>query len=95
MRALTEYLAVLPEAPGMYTVVSQSGASYTVAARDGACKCPDHRYWGVRCKHLRRVSYATGETPIPAWVETEEVDDQLGALRYVFHTLDRGSARPR
>ena len=43
------------------------------------CECPDHQYRDVRCKHLRRVAYATGECPIPAWIETEEVDDQLGA----------------
>ena len=32
VRALTEYLTVLPEAPGLYEVVSQSGESYTVDA---------------------------------------------------------------
>lgn len=79
VRALTEYLTVLPDAPDPYTVVSQSGASYTVDAREDVFECPDYQYRGVHCKHFRRVAYATGERPIPTWIEAEEVDDQFGA----------------
>lgn len=79
VRALTEYLTVLSEAPDLYTVVSQSGVSYIVDARDGACECPDATYRGVTCKHQRRVAYATGERPIPAWVDAKKADDHLGA----------------
>jgi hypothetical protein len=78
VRALTEYLTVLPEAPDVYQVVSQSGATYTVDARGGACTCPDFEYRDVRCKHLRRVAFATGERPVPAGVDRDGLDEQLG-----------------
>ena len=40
------------------------------------CTCKDHEYRGVRCKHLRRVAFATGEESIPTGVDG--VDPQLG-----------------
>lgn len=79
VRALTEYLTVLPEAPGIYSVVSESGASYTVDGRDGACTCPDFEYRDIRCKHLRRVAFAIGERPLPAWIDRDAIDEHLGA----------------
>jgi hypothetical protein len=84
VRALTQYLTVLDDydrargADDLYMVVSQSGDEYLVDARAGRCECPDHEYRGVRCKHLRRVAFATGERPIPAGVDLDAVDDQLG-----------------
>jgi hypothetical protein len=84
VRALTEYMTVLPEmgraenAPDLYLVVSESGSEYLVDTREGACECPDAVNRDVRCKHLRRVGYATGETPIPAQANAEAVDDGLG-----------------
>lgn len=100
-RALTQHLTVLDEidrvrdAPDLYLVVSESGSEYLVDARSGACECPDHEYRGRRCKHLRRVAFATGQEPIPAWVDNDEVDDQLG--RHVngepdFTITEEGSA---
>jgi hypothetical protein len=44
-RALSEYLTVLPEAPGLFQVVSQLGKSYTVDANDGDER-PDDRDCG-------------------------------------------------
>mgnify|MGYP006291398095 CR=1 FL=1 len=87
VRALTEYMTVLPEtgmardADGLFLVVSQSGSEYLVDNREGRCNCPDAEYNlepDERCKHERRVNYATGQTPIPAWVATEAIDPQLG-----------------
>ena len=84
VRALTQYLTVLDDvgrardAEDLYLVVSESGNEYLVDARAGTCECPDHRYRECRCKHLRRVAFATGEREIPAWVDREAVDDQLG-----------------
>jgi len=100
-RALTQYLTVLDDidrvrdAPDLYLVVSESGSEYLVDARSGACECPDHEYRGRRCKHLRRVAFATGQEPIPAWVDHDGVDDQLG--RHVngepdFTITEEGSA---
>jgi hypothetical protein len=77
-RALEQYLTVLPEAPGLFRVVSESGSAYTVDTREGRCTCPDHKHRGVRCKHLRRVAFATGERPIPATVDREAIDEHLG-----------------
>jgi hypothetical protein len=81
-RALTEYLSVLPDtgraagADDLFLVVSQSGSEYLVDTRLGACECPDHEHRDARCKHLRRVAFATGAEAVPAGVEG--VDPQLG-----------------
>jgi hypothetical protein len=81
-RALSEVLTVLPDqpevagAPEMYLVVSESGSEYTVDRRDGSCTCPDALHRGARCKHLRRVAFATGERPLPVGVDG--VDPSLG-----------------
>ena len=81
-RALTQYLTVLADvgratgADDLFLVVSQSGSEYLVDTREGRCECDDHHYRGVRCKHLRRVAFATGERPVPASVDG--VDPQLG-----------------
>jgi hypothetical protein len=75
-RALTEYMSVLPEGGDIYTVVGQNGGTYTVDGREGRCTCPDHKHRSVRCKHQRRVAFATGQRPVPAGVDG--VDEQLG-----------------
>lgn len=83
-RALTQYLTVMDDvgrvrnAPGLYLIVSESGNEYLVDARDAACECPDSQYRDRRCKHLRRVAFATGREAIPAWVDRDDVDEQLG-----------------
>jgi len=80
VRALTEYMTVIPiaNAPDLYDVVSSSGRTYRVDARDGACECGDARHRDTECKHIRRVAYATGDKEIPEWVNKEAVDPQLG-----------------
>ena len=95
VRALTQYLTVLDDvgrardASELYVVVSESGSEYLVDTRgEGACECADHRHRGARCKHQRRVAFATGERPIPSWVDTEAVDEQLGA--HVEAPVDAG-----
>lgn len=77
-RALTECMSVLPDGGDVYTVVGENGGTYAVDAREGRCTCPDHQYREVRCKHIRRVEFATGERAIPAWVETDSLDELLG-----------------
>ena len=86
VRALTEYMSVLSDvgmvagAEGLYTVVSESGRSYTVDIETGACDCDDAFYRNPKggCKHVRRVRFATGRRAIPGWVNEDAVDDQLG-----------------
>lgn len=84
-RALTEYMAVLEDAtdctrraPGLYSVTTQSGREYLVDAELPACECPDHEYRDWICKHIRRVQFATGRREIPAWINGDAVDNQLG-----------------
>lgn len=83
-RALTEYLTVLDDigrargAPDLFLVVSQSGKEWLVDVDLERCDCPDYRYRGRRCKHLRRVAFATGERPIPSWIDREALDECLG-----------------
>lgn len=79
IRALTEYLTVIPDAPGMYEVVSHSGSTYTVDGRDGACTCPDHEYRDRRCKHIARVELETGRKAIPAWVDPDDLPRDFSA----------------
>lgn len=82
--ALTEKMTTLDDvgpakdAPDIYVVVSQSGASYTVDAREGRCECPDAFWRGRECKHVARVAFAVGAREIPDWVNTARVDPQLG-----------------
>jgi hypothetical protein len=88
VRALTEYMTVLPDtgrargADDLFIVVSESGSEYLVDRRESRCDCPDARHNLTpeeQCKHERRVRYATGETALPEWVNTDGVDPDLGA----------------
>jgi len=84
VRALTQYLTVLDDydrargADGLYMVVSQNGEEYLVDTRLGACECSDSQYRDVQCKHQYRVAFATGERPLPAWIDANAIDAQLG-----------------
>jgi hypothetical protein len=46
-----------------------------------ACECRDYEHnlptadGRERCKHRPRVAFVTGETPIPAWTDTDGVDE--------------------
>lgn len=80
--ALTQYLTVLDDLPSVagkedrYVVVSESGAAYLVDLRAGTCTCPDYRFRGNRCKHIRRVEFATGEREIPPGIDG--IDPDIG-----------------
>lgn len=84
VRAATRKLTVLPDegpardAPGLFTVVSDSGSEYLVDAVGGTCECPDHEYRDVRCLHLRRVAFAQDPARIPDAIPEADVDEQLG-----------------
>lgn len=82
--ALTACMTVLGDTPrvrgagGMYEAVSDSGATYVVDERDGACECADARYRDLECKHIKRVRYAIGRYAIPAWADRSAIDPLLG-----------------
>jgi len=74
-------MTVLSRDGGIFSVTTESGSEYRVDAVEGRCTCPDAQYNlndDESCKHVRRVAFATGERPIPSWVNTEAVDSQLG-----------------
>lgn len=89
VRALTGEMSVLdssptmPEAKGaddLYVVIT--GDEYLVDLREGACTCPDAEFnlrGGEQCKHEVRARFATGDRPIPAGVNHDEINWQLGA----------------
>jgi hypothetical protein len=77
--ALTDYMIVVEDAPGMYLVYGQEGDEYVVDGESGACTCPDAQYRSPAggCKHLRRVRFGTGERDIPAWAARDAMDPLL------------------
>lgn len=80
VRALTEYLAICEDGPGMYLVMNTDGDAYTVDTESGACTCPDAQHNlrpGETCKHARRVAYETGAKAIPAWCDRSAIDPLL------------------
>lgn len=85
--ALTEKMTVLDDAPGvtgapgLFLVVTESGRSYRVDVRQGACECDDAFYRDPDggCKHVRRVQYAINQKHIPEWANESRIDPQLGA----------------
>lgn len=66
-RAWTERMAVTALGGGCYRVETESDREYTVDVPGRRCTCPDHRYRGEQCKHLRRVAIeiTRGEVPPP------------------------------
>ena len=82
VRALTEYMTVLPEGGDVFAVIGENGnGEHRVDAREGRCTCPDAEYRlddDERCKHERRVEFATGRRAVPEWVDDDAVDEQLG-----------------
>ena len=59
IRALREPLAVVEQAPGLFTVYSREGTSYTVDLDTKSCTYPDAEYNDPSrgCKHVRVVSF--------------------------------------
>lgn len=67
LRAVSEYMSVVREAPDLYTVVSESGREYTVDLRDDpACTCRDFQYRHdvEECKHILRARLETGRADV-------------------------------
>ncbi|MFC3958933.1 hypothetical protein [Halovivax cerinus] len=71
IRAATEPMIVVPNAPGMFDVYSGETAIYTVDLVQGACECPDAMYRGRECKHQVRVKQAIGDAPVPDGVRLD------------------------
>jgi len=85
VRALTEVMTVLDSigrarnAADLFLVNSGSGSEYLVDTRTGSCECKWKQFNpGEECKHQKRVAFATGERPIPQWVDDDALDYQFG-----------------
>jgi len=83
-RALTETMTVLDgcapapaNAEGLFHVTTASGSSYVVEPELAACECADNRYRDATCKHVLRVRYETGQTPLPDGINEAALDDQF------------------
>ncbi|MDQ2074820.1 SWIM zinc finger family protein [Haloarcula sp. H-GB4] len=83
--ALTEVMTVMDSvgrarnADDLFLVNSSSGSEYLYDTRTGSCECPWKQYNPEKeCKHEKRVAFATGEQPIPQWVDDDALDDQFG-----------------
>lgn len=63
-RARTEPMSVTAMGGGAYRVVTEGG-EYVVDLTGGRCTCPDHRYRGGWCKHLRRVAAEVNAGGVP------------------------------
>ena len=67
LRAVSEYMSVVRDAPDLYTVVSESGREYVVDLRDEpACTCHDFQYRPEidECKHILRARLETGRADV-------------------------------
>jgi hypothetical protein len=75
-RARRESMAVRAVGDGVYDVVTADESVYTVDLSVGECTCPDYRYRGARCKHLRRVAIevTAGRVPAPGQREASCAD---------------------
>lgn len=90
VRALTEAMQTVKQAPDLYSVFSGSGSEYVVDLRGRpSCNCPDflRRDDVTACKHIRRAYVETGRVAIPAAFETDAMDDLL------VRAIDAGVAR--
>jgi len=69
-RALSEYMTVFAEAPGLFRVVSE-GPEYLVDLETETCECDDSTYRDPDggCKHVRRIQFTTGARDIPECID--------------------------
>ncbi|WP_336035544.1 SWIM zinc finger family protein [Halobacterium yunchengense] len=77
-RARREAMRVRKVGDAAYEVWSPSGHVYDVDLDAGRCTCPDHRFRGVRCKHLRRVAIEVTLGNVPAPGEREATCNACG-----------------
>lgn len=74
----SRHLDAEPPAPTTKRVTwSEAGERYLVDVEDGVCSCPDSTHRGVTCKHTLAARYWLGDRSVPAWVQTDAVDELL------------------
>lgn len=107
LRAVSEYLTVIEEAPALFQVVSESGSSYLVDLREPACNCPDfqHRDEVTACKHIIRTRLAVGQIDTTALerrlteradqleANATDLEQQASELAETAHELRKARSR--
>ncbi|WP_136717640.1 SWIM zinc finger family protein [Halorientalis salina] len=88
VRAWTEPMAVTPLGGGVYRVDTHEDHSYSVDVPGQRCTCPDHRYRGAQCKHLRRVAIEITQERVPAPGKREADCAVCGRESFVPETAD-------
>lgn len=88
VRAWTERMAVTPLGGGCYRVEGESERDYTVDLLDRRCTCPDYRYRGAQCKHLRRVAIEVTRRLVPPPGKREADCARCGHEAFVPETAD-------
>ena len=83
MRAATESMTTVLEAPGLIRVYSGTNADYLVDIVEGVCECDDYRYNEPEngCKHIARVELELGEREIPDLPGKSDVELMVRARR--------------
>jgi len=94
-RARSEPMAVEPLGGGRYDVVTAENHVYTVNLPESRCTCPDSRYRGVNCKHIRRVAIDVNERRTPAPGQQERPCADCGAATFVPEDDDTLAYCPR
>jgi len=83
VRALTEPMVVDADDPALHNddevYVYSEDRRYVVNLAAPYCDCSDQHYRTPAggCKHLRRARFALGRREVPAWIQTDRLDDQL------------------
>ena len=89
VRAVTEHMTVIEEAPAMFSVTTQSGSEYMVDLREGVCSCPDYRNREPEggCKHLRRTRLRVGQVDVETL--TSELERTASELEMSAEQLEQ------
>lgn len=76
VRAATERMAIVEDAPDLFRVYSGAHGKYVVDIRAPSCTCHDWQYRSEsidRCKHVARVLQTLGRRPLPDGVQVDSV----------------------
>ncbi|GGL46333.1 SWIM zinc finger family protein [Halocalculus aciditolerans] len=94
-RARSEPMAVEPLGGGRYDVVTHDDHVYTVTLPESRCTCPDSKYRGENCKHIRRVAIDVTERRVPAPGQEETPCADCGAATFTPEDDDTLAYCPR
>lgn len=81
-RALTEHITLTRtyDGSGEIEASSESGKVYRIDPDALTCSCGDSEYDAPdgRCKHVRRLEFASGRRSLPEWINTKAITQPFG-----------------